>query len=330
MKSINDIKFSIIMACYNSEKFIIESIDSVLNQKFRNFELIVVDDCSNDDSIYIINKYVKKYDFIKLIRLTKRVGISIARNIAIKNSSADWISILDADDKFHPNKLYKQAQLIFRMKKENLVLIGTNCTTIDDKGDVISSFIYPTQNKILKFNLVHLAKFPPHSSIVYKKSTILDLNCFDQRYIKAQDYDLLLRLSDHGVFSSVEGEPLTFYRNHNQNISNNTSNYPQLVYASAALLSYYLKNTNNSKLLKKYSDMEWENFLKWICLVFKKSKLSKNQILKSELKKKLSNLNYINLSIYFDIIKLILHIIMNFIKQPYTHKSYLLKNWKIK
>lgn len=105
---IRDGLVSIIMPAYNSEKYIGEAIDSILIQTYKNWELIIVDDCSEDNTVEIINEYAS-YDLrIKCISLKTHKGVACARNIAISNSSGRYIAFLDSDDLWLEEKLEKQ------------------------------------------------------------------------------------------------------------------------------------------------------------------------------------------------------------------------------
>ena len=99
---------SIITPTYNSEKFISETINSVLNQTYTNWELLITDDCSTDKTVEIVESYVKKDCRIKFFSLKKNSGAAIARNNSIKNSKGRYISFLDSDDLWLKNKLELQ------------------------------------------------------------------------------------------------------------------------------------------------------------------------------------------------------------------------------
>ena len=103
---------SIIMAAYNAEKYIVEAIESVLFQTYSNWELIITDDFSNDETSKIIDEYKKKDNRIKSIRLDKNSGQAIARNKAIEKSLGKYLAILDADDIALPNRLITQVEFL--------------------------------------------------------------------------------------------------------------------------------------------------------------------------------------------------------------------------
>ena len=96
-----NIFFSIIICCYNSEKYIKETIDSILNQTYNNIELIIIDDGSTDNSRKIINNYLKNKKIKKIFQKNK--GLNISNNIALKASNGEYILRLDADDWLDPN-----------------------------------------------------------------------------------------------------------------------------------------------------------------------------------------------------------------------------------
>lgn len=99
---------SVILPMYNAENFIEETIKTVLNQTYQNFEILIVDDCSNDKSVNIVESLMKEYKNIKLYKNTENLGVAISRNRAVKNSNGRFICYLDADDLWLPNKLEKQ------------------------------------------------------------------------------------------------------------------------------------------------------------------------------------------------------------------------------
>ncbi len=109
---------SVIIPCYNSEKYISETLDSVINQAYKNWECIVVDDHSTDNSIDIVQEYCKKHDNIKSLTNPKK-GAPAARNFGLENVRGEYIQFLDSDDLLSENKILKQVNCL----KENDVQI---------------------------------------------------------------------------------------------------------------------------------------------------------------------------------------------------------------
>lgn len=109
-------KVSIITPVYNSEKFINDTISSVLNQTYTNWEMILVDDCSTDNSKKIINEYVEKDSRFKYIKLSQNSGAAVARNTAIKAATGRFLAFLDSDDAWEPEKLDLQIKFMIENK----------------------------------------------------------------------------------------------------------------------------------------------------------------------------------------------------------------------
>lgn len=107
---------SIVTPVYNSEKFISETIDSIQNQTYKHWELILVDDCSSDNSYDIISEYIKNDKRIRYIKLEKNSGAAVSRNTGIKNARGRFIAFLDSDDIWLPEKLEKQVKYMLDKK----------------------------------------------------------------------------------------------------------------------------------------------------------------------------------------------------------------------
>jgi len=128
---------SIITPSYKSEKFIRQTIESVLVQSYQKWEMIIVDDVSPDNSNEVIEEYCKKNSRIKLIKLKKNSGPAVARNRAIKEAKGRYIAFLDADDLWEPEKLEKQ--LAF-MKENDLAFTYSSYDLIDEEGNDLGNF----------------------------------------------------------------------------------------------------------------------------------------------------------------------------------------------
>ena len=120
---------SIITPCYNSEKFLDECISSVLNQSYQNWEMLIVDDNSSDNTCSLINSYSKRDDRIKPLFLNENLGPAMARNNAITNAKGKYIAFLDSDDIWLPEKL--EVQINF-MKKNNYSFVFSSYSVISD------------------------------------------------------------------------------------------------------------------------------------------------------------------------------------------------------
>lgn len=129
---------SIITPIYNCEKFVKDTIESVLNQTYNNWELLMVDDCSPDNSAQVIKKYAKENPKIKYIKLEKNSGAAVARNMALHESKGRFIAYLDADDLWKKEKLEKQVKF---MLDNNYAFTCTDYEKIDENGNSLNKVI---------------------------------------------------------------------------------------------------------------------------------------------------------------------------------------------
>ena len=146
---------SIITPTYNSEKFINETIGSVLKQTYKNWELILIDDASTDDTLRIIKSYIKNNFNISLIRNSSNQGAGVSRNKGILEAKGDFIAFLDADDTWRPNKLKTQIKF---MIENNVDVCYSSYDLIDEDGIKLNKRVnsLPTLSyrKLLKSNYV--------------------------------------------------------------------------------------------------------------------------------------------------------------------------------
>lgn len=145
---------SIVTPSYNSSQFIAETIMSVLRQSFDDWELIIVDDCSTDNSVELIQDFVKQDSRIRLIQLSENSGAACARNRAIEFAQGRFIAFLDSDDYWYPDKLFKQIRF---MLDSDIAFSYSAYQKIDENGFAIGVVGVPKQvsyNDLLKTNCI--------------------------------------------------------------------------------------------------------------------------------------------------------------------------------
>ncbi|HGF8092627.1 MULTISPECIES: glycosyltransferase family 2 protein [Enterococcus] len=167
-------KISIIMPSFNSEKYVLDAIISVQNQTYKNWEMIIVDDCSNDNTINIISEVIANDNRIKLYRQERNLGAGAARTRALGLINGRFIAYLDADDIWYPDKLSKQISF---MLKNNIGFSCTSYEVIDNDGNKLNKQIYmlPKVDYIgfLTNNLLQTVGIMVDSKIVDKKYLIM-------------------------------------------------------------------------------------------------------------------------------------------------------------
>jgi teichuronic acid biosynthesis glycosyltransferase TuaG len=134
---------SIITPSYNSTKFIPDTINSVLSQTYSNWEMLIVDDCSKDESRQVIGEFTKKDERIKLIELTENSGAAVARNTAIKAAKGKYVAFLDSDDLWVPTKLEKQIQF---MEENDYAFTYSKYQLMDVNGKLLDRVIEVPNN----------------------------------------------------------------------------------------------------------------------------------------------------------------------------------------
>ena len=134
---------SIITPSYNSAKYIAEAIESVQNQTYTNWEMIIVDDCSSDETEQIIAPFLKKDIRIKFYKLDQNSGAGVTRNFAVEKASGNYIAFLDSDDKWKPEKL--EMQLSF-MEENRIPLTFSFYEQIDEGGNLLKTIVTTPQN----------------------------------------------------------------------------------------------------------------------------------------------------------------------------------------
>lgn len=201
----NNALVSIIMPAYNCEKYIVEAMDSVLAQTYRNWELLVLDDGSKDNTLRIIEEFSQKDSRIKAISNEKNMGVSATRNRGIELAAGEWIAFLDSDDMWELEKLEKQFEAV---KTKAAEFIFTGSSYINEDGDHFKGiFEIPekvTYKKLRNQNVISC------SSVLVKKKYFENIKM--EKDEMHEDYAVWLRILKLGVTAYGINEPLLIYR----------------------------------------------------------------------------------------------------------------------
>lgn len=159
---------SVIMPAYNAEKYIREAIESILGQTYDNFELIIIDDCSLDKTMDVVNTI--KDDRIRIFHNEKNMGIAYSRNYALESSKGKYIAIMDDDDVSFPSRFEEQVGLL--EAREDIDIVGGRVQRIDEKGNIIESNDTVFNNPLfIKVNFLFRNIFH-NSEVMFRKSII--------------------------------------------------------------------------------------------------------------------------------------------------------------
>lgn len=204
---------SIIMPMYNAEKFIADSIESVIRQTYTDWELIIINDCSNDKSLDIVERYIQQDKRIKLSSLKKNSGVAQARNKGIDSSCGRYISFLDSDDIWLEDKLEKQ---ITFMQIKNIAFSYTQyrqfSNSVKNCGKLIDVYPKIDYQTLLKGNNIGCL------SVMIDKTIINEIYMPSERH---EDYICWLNILKKGFCAYGLKEDLARYRVSAESLSGN-------------------------------------------------------------------------------------------------------------
>jgi glycosyltransferase involved in cell wall biosynthesis len=248
-------KVTVLMPVYNGEKYLREAIDSILNQTFTDFEFLIIDDGSTDDSLKIIEFYSNKDSRIKTVINDQNKGIVFSLNRGIKLTKSKYIARMDADDIAFPDRFNKQVEFLENHNK--ISILGTNMLIIDQDLKILSKTCVPTHSEVITWNLLFLNVIA-HPTVMIRNTFFQEIGNYSFSFPHVEDYELWLRAKDKYQFANLS-EPLLYYRNHNYNIGNIYQNSQQdsALSLSCLYISQLLKEPINSKdveMLKFCSD----------------------------------------------------------------------------
>jgi glycosyltransferase involved in cell wall biosynthesis len=206
-------EISVVMPVYNAEKYLNESIDSVLNQTYSNFELIILNDKSTDSSKEIIESYLAKDSRIVFIDKETNVGPANLRNEGFNLSRGTYIALLDADDIAKPTRFEKQITIL--KNNPEIGVCGTWFITFGDK-EKSKVLQHPEKHNQIKVNFLIDCTIG-NSTAFFRKNILGDIR-YDKEYVPVEDYHLWSRLIVKTHFYIIQ-ESLVDYRIHDSNIS---------------------------------------------------------------------------------------------------------------
>ncbi|URZ06306.1 glycosyltransferase [Clostridium felsineum] len=238
----NQCELSVVMPVYNSEKYLSESIESILKQTYSEFEFIIVNDGSTDKSLDIINDYVSKDNRIKLISRTENKGMVYSLNEGLTIAKGKYLARMDADDISLEKRFEKQIN--YMKKNDDVDILASKVEVfgdVDEEKKIAHARWYNVDlhkcNDIEKLFLENC--YIAHPSVMMKMSTIRQLKGYDLRYKRNEDYNLWLRAISNGYKISMYNEKLIMIRMHSDSkINRDKDNYENIKDIIKSRLSY--------------------------------------------------------------------------------------------
>lgn len=253
--TINNILVTVLMPVYNGEEYLHQAIDSILNQTFTNFEFIIINDGSTDNTLSIIQSYNDQR--IKLINNPQNLKLIKSLNIGIDNAKGKYIVRMDADDVSLPNRIMEQVKFM-----EQNPSVGLCGTWVGDPNDEKALIKYATEHNEIKFRLLYQCHFC-HPSVILRTSVLKEHKLyFDANYIHAEDYHLWVQLAKATQLANLP-QKLLNHRNHPESVSNKYSEIQNNIADSIIQLQLVELGVNATPqkiiLLKQLCYCEYQN-----------------------------------------------------------------------
>lgn len=213
---------SVIVPVYNREKYLKKALDSIIEQTFKNFEIIAVDDGSTDSSLSILYDYQERFPEKIVVISQKNAGPSVARNKAIMAAQGKYIAFLDSDDTWAPNKI--ECQLPLFNNHQNVAFVYSGYYTTNEHGDILETKLPDPQFEgDIYEKLWVLSNNISGGTLMVEKEKLLEVGLFDPDLGGAENLDLRIRLSQVGDVYYCP-EPLYFYQKHSESLTSNSEN----------------------------------------------------------------------------------------------------------
>lgn len=207
-------RISVLMSVYNGQDYLKAAIDSILTQTFEDFEFLIIDDCSTDDSWEILSVYADQDSRIRLVKNFENIGLTKSLNKGLRLVKGAYVARQDADDISLPQRLEKQVDVL--NGNPNCVLVSCNLRPIDARGAIIKDLA--CHSALVPWYLIFYNRIAGHSQVMYRRDSVLSLDGYDEHYRYSQDYELWIRLSTLGDFTILP-DVLLLRRHHPQSIS---------------------------------------------------------------------------------------------------------------
>ncbi len=209
-------KVSVVVANYNNARYLGKCLDSLLQQSYKDFEVLVFDDCSIDSSRELINSYISRDQRIRLIALPKNMGIAYVRSICLEHCAGEYVAVLDADDYAHPQRLLLQATYLDA--HTDTVLVGSDYGVIDSEGSIKKHRkAVPVMDTELRWRL-SIGNVYIHSTVMFRRTSALTAGGYDPNIECSEDMDIYCRLMPLGKLASIP-QALAYWRTHGKSYS---------------------------------------------------------------------------------------------------------------
>lgn len=247
--------FSIILPVFNRLDKIPFAIKSVLNQSFKDWELIIVDDQSSDGTFEYLQELSSNQ--VKILRTGKNSGPASARNFGIDRSKGNYIAFLDSDDQYHPDFLLKMNALIKEASPDTKFYWSGYRFVFKDK--IVEKFWNPPIIHSTYQTFLRNLHTGTNSGLIISKEILLEVGGFDERLLAGEDTDLLLRLSQKATFEMCPDYLIDIYVEHEDRLS---KDFSKIAMAYNKIISKHIKTIKSNRVLMKkfFYKLMWLNY----------------------------------------------------------------------
>ena len=201
---------TVILSVHNAAATLAESINSILSQTYKEFEIIAIDDFSKDASYSILKTLKKKNKKLRVYKNVKRYGLGVTLNRALKKAKGSYVTFMDTDDISSPNRLKKQIN--FLLNNPGVVAVGSQVTFIDEKSKKIGRSDFPTESDLIYQNPLHGISMQFETVLINKTILPKDILRFHTGSNPFVYSDLLMKIAPYGKHANLK-EFLHFHRN---------------------------------------------------------------------------------------------------------------------
>lgn len=271
---------SVLMTAYNAEDYIGLAIQSILDQTYRNFEFIIIEDCSKDSTWEIIEGYAKKDTRINAIKNQKNMKAGGSSNKGLKLCKGKYVLRMDADDWSYADRIEKQIN--FMEKNPDVVVSGGSLVVCDQELKPIGVRHYKLSDNNIREEALRLNPIP-HPASIWRREAIKKTNLYPTDRGMSEDYQLTLEISQFGKLGNLDDNLIKF-RVHSKSISNSKMAFQQKV---TLLISKKAEKEYGYKATVK--DNIWRA-LQWVTMYTVPPKIKRNLLNKFVLDKDLSKI----------------------------------------
>ena len=214
MKRVLSPLVSVVMPVHNAGPFLVESMNSILRQSYKNLELIIVDDASTDDSLKVIKSFKDKR--IRLFKNPKNVGISKSANLAVSKAKGDYLARMDADDISSLDRLEKQVAFLAKNKK--VIAVGGQCDLINKAGVKVGEKRFPVSAEKVRQMIFSSVPLQQSTMMVALHRLPQNFVWYDDAYKSAEEIEMLFKFFTFGEVRNMN-EKFLMYRIHENNTS---------------------------------------------------------------------------------------------------------------